>query len=162
MNSRKNGFNMIELMAVLAVIAILSALAIPNFQGKIVRDQIAQALPLADMAKAPIAMSWALGQTFPLDNVASGLPAADKIVSNLVSAVTVHEGAIDITFGNSVNAHLKGKVLTLRPAVVEEAPTVPITWVCGSALAPNNMTIKGGSNNTSVPAEFLPLKCMAR
>jgi hypothetical protein len=40
-------------------------------------------------------------------------------------------GAIDITFGNKANGNLKGKILTLRPAVVDDAPVVPITWVCG-------------------------------
>jgi type IV pilus assembly protein PilA len=49
-------------------------------------------------------------------------------------------------------------MLTLRPAVVEDAPVVPITWVCGYATAPDKMTIKG-TNNTTVPAPYLPIKC---
>jgi type IV pilus assembly protein PilA len=76
----------------------------------------------------------------------------------VVSAVTVRAGAIDITFGNRANGVLKGKVLTLRPAVVDDAPVVPVTWVCGYAAPPDKMTVKG-TNNTSVPAKNLPLKC---
>ena len=46
-----------------------------------------------------------------------------------------------------------GKVLTLRPAVVEEAPVVPVAWVCGSAEAPDKMTVKG-KNETNIPDTF--------
>jgi type IV pilus assembly protein PilA len=155
---RNDGFSMMELLVVLAVIAILALMAVPNFSEKIVRDQIMEALPLADIAKAPIAASWAIGKTFPVDNEKAGLPDADKIVSNFVSSVLVREGAIDITFGNRAHAQIKGKVLTLRAAVVDEAPVVPVTWVCGYASAPDKMSMRG-LNNTNVPKLYLPLKC---
>ena len=158
MANRSDGFSLMELLMVLAVIAILALMAVPNFSDKIVRDQIMEALPLADIAKAPIAASWATGKTFPVDNEKAGLPAADKIVNNFVSAVEVREGAIDITFGNRAHGQIKGKVLTLRAAVVDEAPIVPVTWVCGFAAAPDKMTVRG-LNNTNIPKMYLPLKC---
>jgi type IV pilus assembly protein PilA len=155
-----SGFNMIELMAVLAVIAILALMAVPSFQDKIVKDQIVEALPLADVVKPAVAAAWALGAPLPVDNATAGLPAADKIVSNFISSVALNNGAIDITFGNRAHGQIKGKVLTLRPAVVEDAPVVPIAWVCGNADAPDKMTLRG-SNNTNIPVSFLPLKCQS-
>lgn len=154
------GFSMMEVLAVIAVIAILATLALPSYLERIIRDQINEALPLADVAKPPIAAAWAAQQPLPDDNAAALLPAPDKIVNYVVSAVTVRAGAIDITFGNRANGNLKGKVLTLRPAVVDDAPVVPVTWVCGNAAPPDKMTIKG-TNNTSVPPKYLPLKCRA-
>jgi len=156
----ERGFTMLELMAVLAVIAILATLAVPSYFDRIVRDQIKAALPLAEIAKPPIASSWSLAQTFPADNAAAGLPPADKIVANYVSAVAVENGAIHLTFGNRANGAIAGKILTLRPAVVEDAPIVPIAWACGYAEAPAKMTVNG-ANLTNVPEALLPVECRA-
>ena len=157
---RLRGFTLIEMMVVVAVIAILALLAIPSYIDKVVRDQVLEALPLADVAKPPVALAWGLTQSFPADNAAAGLPPADKIVSNLVSSVAVEGGALHMTFGNRANGLLRGKVLTLRPGVVEDAPIVPVAWVCGYAAVPGNMTAMG-TNRTNVPPKYLPLKCRA-
>jgi type IV pilus assembly protein PilA len=158
MNLRGDGFSMMEILVVIAIVAILATLAIPSYLDKVVRDQIGEALPLADIAKDPLAASWAALQSFPPDNAAAGLPAPDKIVNNYVSSVLVRSGAIDLTFGNRANGVIRGKVLTVRAAVVEDAPIVPVTWVCGHAKAPEKMTLKS-TDSTSIDARYLPLKC---
>ena len=157
---RKEGFTSIEMMVVVGIIAILVLMALPGYQDKLVRDQIVEALPLADIAKPPIAASWATAQSFPADNASAGLPPADKIVSNFISSVVVQGGAIHLTFGNRANGQIKGKVLTLRPAIVEDAPVVPIAWVCAYAPVPGQMTVKG-DNRTDIPVAYLPSKCRA-
>ena len=156
--SPNNGFTLIEMLVVIAIIAILAMVALPNTQDKIIRAQITEALPLADIAKAPAAALWAGAHVFPVDNASAGLPSADKIVNNFISAVTIENGAIHIVFGNHANVLLKDKVLTLRPAVIDDAPIVPVTWVCGYATAPEKMAIKG-INKTTIPANYLPLMC---
>src|SRR6267378_613590 len=155
---RDRGFTLIEMMVVVGIIAILALLAVPTYQDKFIRDQIAEALPLADIAKPPVALQWVLLQTFPADNAAAGLPVADKIVNNTISSVAIQDGAIQITFGNKANNTIRGKILTLRPAVVADAPIVPVTWVCGYATAPEKMTIKG-ENRTNIPPGWLPTRC---
>src|SRR6266498_1765133 len=143
MTTRYRGFTTMELMATVAVIAILATLSLPSYFDRIVRDQIKAALPLADIAKHPIAASWLLTQTFPTDNASAGLPSAEKIVANYVSAVAVDNGAIHIIFGNRASHSIAGKTLTLRPAVVEDAPVVPVAWACGYAEAPDKMVVTG-------------------
>jgi len=155
---RTRGFTLLEMMVVIGIVAILALMAIPTYQNKFIRDQIADALPLADIAKPAVALSWAALQTFPADNAAAGLPVAEKIVNNYITSVAIQGGAINITFGNKVNNVILGKVLTLRPAVVEDAPIVPVTWVCGYATAPEKMTAKG-ENKTNVPPGYLPIRC---
>ena len=152
------GFTLLEMLVVLGMVAILSLIALPSYLDRIVRKQIEAALPLAEVAKRPVGAAWASTQAFPADNAAAGLPPADRIVGNQVSAVTVQDGAIHLSFGNTVAGALKGKILTIRPAVVEDAPIVPVAWVCGNAKVPDKMTVKG-DNRTSVPNTFLPLEC---
>ena len=149
---------LIEILVVVAIIAILALMTAPSLQDRTIREQVAAAGPLADIAKTPIAASWAATQTFPADNAAAGLPVPDKIVSNYVSALAVANGAIHLTFGNNINAALRGKILSIRPAVVEDAPIVPVAWICGNARVPDKMTVKG-ENRTDLPPAFLPVNC---
>jgi type IV pilus assembly protein PilA len=154
----KLGFSMLELMMVIAVIAILALVALPSFLDSIARKQIDEALPLADLAKKSVAAAWSSTQTLPEDNTAAGIPAPDKIVSTLVSEVRVDKGAVTLTFGNNAARVLKGKKITLRPAVVEDAPVVPVSWLCAHAAVPAKMTPKG-ANQTTVPDGYLPFAC---
>lgn len=160
-DTNSDGFTLVEMMVVIVVIGILALMAAPNFQDTIVRNEIKEALPLADIAKQPVALAWAATQTLPRDNAEVLLPVAEKIVNNQISSVAIKDGAINITFGNRCNGVIKGKVLTLRPAVVEDAPVVPVTWVCGTAEAPDKMVVKG-VNATNIPDTFLPFNCRAR
>jgi type IV pilus assembly protein PilA len=152
------GFTLIEMLIVLGVVAILALMMIPSFVDGTIRSQVAEALPLADIAQKPVGAAWTLAKTLPADNAAAGLPPKEKIVSNLVSGLAVEGGAIHLTFGNRANSRIRGKVLTLRPAVVEDAPVVPVAWVCGFAPVPEKMTAKG-VNKTDIPPGYLPMRC---
>lgn len=55
MKTAQRGFTLIEMMAVLAIIAILALMAVPSYMDRTVRQQIEAALPLADIAKKPVA-----------------------------------------------------------------------------------------------------------
>ena len=157
-SSSSRGFTLIELMVVVAVIAILALMAMPSMQGKVVRDQIVEAAKWADVAKTPVSTLWTVARRLPADNGEAGLPSADRMVSNLVSSVAIEGGAVHITVGNKANGAIQGKTLTLRPAIVEDAPMVPVAWVCGNASAPARMTPQG-RNRTDVAGNFLPLNC---
>ena len=158
MENNQAGFSAMEMMVVVAIIAILAMIAIPSQMGRIVKEQVVAAIPLADIAKEPIAASWKAAKTLPVDNKEAALPAPEKVVSNFVSALEVKDGVINMTFGNKAHPKIAGKILSLRPAVIEESQIVPIAWVCGNAVAPNQMVVKG-ENKTNVPDEYLPHLC---
>lgn len=158
MKKGTRGFTLLELMVALGVLVILMLVTLPNYIDRMVRDQVTEAMTLAAIAKPAIEAAWLAGTPLPADNAAAGLPAPDKIVNQRVLSVTVADGAINIRFGNHAHQALQGLVLTLRPAVVEDARIVPVTWLCGTAAPPGKMTAEG-VNLTSVPKKFLPLAC---
>lgn len=156
---RRSGFTLIEVLIVMAILAILALLAVPSLQGKYIREHIAEGVTLAKLAKDHVGAAWATTKALPDDNATAGLPAADKIVNNVVQSVTVEGGAIHIMFGNRANGALQGKTLSLRPAIVEDAPVVPVAWVCAHAKAPEKMKLIG-ANRTDIERSHLPINCL--
>jgi type IV pilus assembly protein PilA len=158
MDRRADGFTLIELLVAVAVIAILATLALPSFQGPMVRQQIVDSASVINVGKSAVGARWTATQKLPVDNADAALPEADKLVGSYVSSVTVEGGALHVVFGNQANGAIKGKTLSFRPAVVDSAPVVPVAWVCGHAATPDKMSAKG-SNRTDVDAKYLPLNC---
>jgi type IV pilus assembly protein PilA len=150
------GFTLIEIAVALSIVAILALMALPNASDAIMRKRIEESLPLADIAKEPVEAAWKLTQELLPDNASAGLPAPEKIVNQYIRSVEIDQGAIHIVF--SSRSLLKDKTLSLRPAIVPDAKVVPITWVCGHALAPEQMVAQG-ANKTDVPPHYLPLRC---
>lgn len=157
-NVHRSGFTLIELMIVIAIITILTTMAVPSFQDRVIRTQVGEGLALADFVKQSIAAQYARTQRMPRDNAGAGLPPPERIVGNYVSNVAVRDGSIVITFGQQSNRYLAGKKLSLRPAVVEHYPVVPIAWVCGLAGVPDKMKVIG-NNETNLPLPHLPMDC---
>jgi type IV pilus assembly protein PilA len=158
MKDADRGFTLIELMIVIAIIGIMASMAVPSYQDRVIRAQVTEGLVLADFAKQAVAAHYARTHSLPADNQAAGLPPADRIVGNHVSALAVRGGALHISFGNQANRNLAGKTLTVRPATVEGYPQVPIAWVCGTAAVPGKMKASGDSA-TDLPAPHLPFDC---
>lgn len=158
MVKRMRGFSLVEILVALSLFGILAAMVVPSYQSKIVREQIVAAMPLADTAKGPIAAYRGATGELPANNEESSLPDADKIVSNHIRALAVEDGVIHLTFGNSAHKLLQDKTLSIRPAIVEDAPVVPIAWVCGNAAVPDKMTVQG-NNRTDIPEIYLPFGC---
>lgn len=153
-----NGFTLIELMIVVAILGVLSVIAVPTYQDRVIRTQVGEGLNLAEFVKQSIQAYYTKNHRFPADNAAAGLPESSKIVGNYVTDVMVQEGAVVITYGSRVNRFIDKKKLTLRPAIVEGHPVVPIAWVCGNASVPEKMKVRG-RNDTDIPPPQLPIDC---
>jgi type IV pilus assembly protein PilA len=157
-HTRQRGFTWIELVMVVAVIAILAAMAIPGMQETAIKKQVKEGLALAEVAKVGVQTAYVLGGAMPADNTAAGLPASDKMVSNMVRDVKVEAGAITLTFGNNASKLLLDKHLTLRPAVIPGESRVPIAWICHDLSPPSGMQVLG-NDHTDLPSSHLPVEC---
>lgn len=158
MRKKTEGFTLIELMIVIAILSILTTIAIPSFQDRIIRTQIQEALDLAEMAKKGVEEYYTAKNAFPTDNEAAGLPPTEKIIGNFVTGIHVRNGAIDIHLGNKVNKHASEKIISIRPAIVVDAPVVPIAWIPGYASVPEGMTVIGENKSDLMP-RLMPMSC---
>ena len=155
---RQAGFTWIELVLVVAIVAILGAMAIPGMQDTALKKQVKEGLELADVAKKGVQAAWSESGKLPKDNEDAGVPAKDKIVGSMVKEVEVDKGAIHVTFGNNASKALTGLRVTLRPAVVKDEPKVPIAWLCHNVPVPDKMEVKG-NDRTDIPPKWLPVEC---
>ena len=127
MKKVQQGFTLIELMIVVAIIGILAAVAIPAYQDYTIRAQVSEGMGLAAGAKTAISEFYTQRGTFPASNGAAGLSAASTISGNYVSSVAVNSsGMVIITYGNNVNQTVAGDTLQVSPFTTAGA----IRWNC--------------------------------
>jgi type IV pilus assembly protein PilA len=137
------GFTLIELMIVVAIIAILAAIAIPAYQNYLVRSQVAEGFSLATGAKTAVWDFIANTGRFPPNNQSAGLASSNSISGSYVSSVSVSGGQVSVAFsGPKANTALSGQVLVLSPTV----STGSITWTCAPP-------------HTTISSEYLPTSC---
>ncbi len=157
---KKKGFTLIELMIVIAIIGIMATAAVPTFQDAVIRGQVKEGIQLADSLKLHIMAYYQQHQAFPADNAAAHLAQPEAFIGNYVTRIEIEQGALHIHLGHRVNQHVKGKILSVRPAYVTAHPTAPMSWVCGYAEPVPGMSVQG-ENKTTVPALYLSYACRA-
>lgn len=155
---KQNGFTLIELMVVIAVISILVTLAIPAYQDYTIRAQVAESFTIVNELKPSIRDYYTDRGKFPENNLEAGVPAPEHLLGNYISQVEVVDGAIHVQLGNYINTHVAGQTFSIRPIFVTANPTSPISWVCGGREAPDGMTA-AGENRTDIVARHLPSTC---
>ena len=153
----QNGFTLIELMIVVAIIGILAAIAIPAYQNYTIRAQVTEGLTLGDGWKTAISEYFANTGNWPAQ---ANLTGTAPSIGKYESGVTVKAGGvIDITYGAQANSRVNGCILDIVPYVNANNDLV---WRCGLATVPANATIAtGAANGTTVPAQYLPVSCHA-
>ena len=129
---KQQGFTLIELMIVVAIIGILAAIAIPAYQDYTIRAQVSEGLNLSGGAKAAVTEYFQDRGSMPSDNTEAGLAASGDIVGKYVSSVAVSDGVIEVTYGQDAHQIIDGATLQLTPDTTEPGS---VQWDCASAGA---------------------------
>ena len=140
---KQQGFTLIELMIVVAIIGILAAIAIPAYQDYTIRAQVAEGLNLAAGAKAAASEYQMDRGAWPDTNTMAGLSPSADINGSYVTSVNVVSEVITVIYGGSQPAHsvIAGQTIVLTGTVNAGS----VEWDCAS----------GGT----IQAKHLPAAC---
>ncbi len=132
MKRNQQGFTLIELMIVIAIIAILMSYAIPAYRDYTVRAKAGEGISLAAGAKQSVSETYISEGALPASNASAGLAAPGSITGENVASVTVGgSGVITVAF-NTADTNLSGQTVLLTPDVTSGGS---VEWRCSSALA---------------------------
>lgn len=168
------GFTLIELMIVVAIIAMLAAIALPGYQEYTVRAKITEALMVTEPAKELLSEAFQSNGIAGMNAAASAYNAspasqrASKYVGGvqIVGAATPWpiEVALAANAGNGIPTAINGMTIILSPNVQGVTPFASsagaMDWACASATD-NTAAARGLANRTlgTLPPRYAPAEC---
>ena len=142
----QQGFTLIELMIVVAIVGILAAIALPAYRDYTIRAKVSEGLAAAGACKTSVSDYAANKGTLPADLAASGCSSSP---TQYLGGLDVASGVITVTTAaNTELGDASSKTVKLTPSAPDTATFVIATWTC-----------RPGTTGTAMDTKYLPGSC---
>ena len=137
MKNKQHGFTLIELMIVVAIIGILSSVAMSAYQNYTIRAQISEGLVLSSATKAAMSEYFMDRGVWAKNNATAGVADKLQITGKYVASVDVDSNVIEIIFGNDAHDAISDEILWLTADSINGS----VTWTCtsGGVISPDHL-----------------------
>ncbi len=148
----QKGFTLIELMIVVAIIAILAAIAISQYQDYVIRSQVSEGSSLADGVKTAVGEFYNNYGRFPnatgAQNYSLGLALPASIVGSYVASVGISGGVINAHYSNASPQKANNKINNATLLFSPITQVGSMVWNC-----------KKSQTGTDLQNKWLPASC---
>ena len=155
----QQGFTLIELMIVIAIVGILAAIALPAYQDYIVRSKMSEPLAALAEGKTTVAEYVAANGDYPADSESFGINTSDRTQSEIIENLSVTDS---LSTGDVVYLTANVNECVWEGGCGSGTTTAAFS-LSGSTNADGTMTwdcIPGdGASGTAIETKYLPANC---
>ena len=138
---KQQGFTLIELMIVIAIIGILAAVAVPAYSDYTIRARVSEALSFGQSAKTSVSEYYTSMGTMPANAAEAGFHGTfSAVVQSITYTVTAGDGVLTIAVNDVGGDVSAGDDFTLTGTGSADG----VTWICATG---------------SLPVKYLPANC---